>query len=118
MRGIKMELMNKYFELQKEIYNYFGYKEDWVVMPIGGAGLEYYWAFDESEDKFVRFAETKEQLDSDGNFYENSIYHQRFLSKWVYKGRDYTMVCVDTHTDGNKFLQIFDNSKYCGIVKE
>lgn len=43
--------------------------------------------------------------------YSNEIYTQRFLPKWVYRGKDYTMICVDTHTDGNKFLQIFDNSK-------
>ncbi len=29
----------------------------------------------------------------------------------VYRGQDYTMISVDTHVDGNKFLQIFDNKK-------
>ena len=58
------------------------------------------------------FAETPEQLDdADGNYYEDEIYTQRFLPKWVYRGEDYTMVCVDTHTDGNQFLRIFDNLK-------
>jgi len=49
------------------------------------------------------------------SFYRNDIYTQRFLSKWVYRGEDYTMICVDTHTDGNKFLQIFNNKKEIGL---
>lgn len=32
-----MKLLNEYFKLQKEIYDYFGYKEDWVVIPIDDA---------------------------------------------------------------------------------
>lgn len=103
-----MKLLDDYFKLQKEIYDYFGYKEDWVVIPIED-GTEWFWHFDGQE---VRFAETIEDLkDEDGNYYLNELYTQRFLKKWVYRTDDYTMICVDTHTDGNKFLQIFDNKK-------
>jgi hypothetical protein len=61
----------------------------------------------------VKFAETIEALDDweAGEYYSNEIYTQRFLPKWVYRTDDYTMICVDTHVDGNKFLQIFDNAK-------
>ena len=52
-----------------------------------------------------------ELLNSDGDYYQNEIYTQRFLPKWVYRGKEYTMICVDTRTDGNTFLQVFDNSK-------
>lgn len=100
-----MELLKQYFELQNKIYEYFGYVEDWVVIPLEDS-TEYYWITDGDS---VRFAETKEKLSSDGNYYENIIYKQRFLKKWVYRGEKYTMICVDTRTDGNKFLQIFDN---------
>jgi len=105
-----MELLNDYFKIQKQLYDYFGYVEDWVVIPIDD-GSEYFWMLNEVEG-FVRFAKTKEQLFSnDCDYYENKIYTQRFLSKWVYPAKDYTMICVDTRTDGNKFLQIFDNNK-------
>lgn len=58
------------------------------------------------------FAETLEELESEeGDYYEHEIYTQRFLPKWVYRGEDYTMICVDTRVDGNKFLQVFDNKK-------
>jgi len=104
-----MKLLDDYFKLQKEIYNYFGYKEDWVIIPLDDQ-TDCFWTLNEGEG-YVRFAETKEKLNSNGNYYENEIYTQRFLPKWVYRGKDFTMICVDTHTDGNKFLQVFDNKK-------
>lgn len=108
-----MKLLDDYFKIQKEIYDYFGYKEDWVVIPIDDA-RQYYWHLtNEGYGDKVLFAKDKnnvfEGTNEDG--YSNEIYTQRFLPKWVYRGKDFTMICVDTHTDGNKFLQIFDNSK-------
>lgn len=108
-----MKKLDQYFKLQQEIYKYFGYVEDWVVIPIDDA-REYFWMLSEPED-LVRFAETEEILFNEkrGDCYENEVYRQRFLPKWVYRTDDYTMICVDTRTDGNKFLQMFDNSKKC-----
>jgi len=107
-----MKLLSDYFTLQNQIYDYFGYQEDWVIIPLDDV-TDYYWELEGEGPGRVRFAKTKHQLlDVEaGNYYENSIYTQRFLPKWVYRGPEYTMICVDPHTDGNKFLQIFDNSK-------
>ena len=107
-----MKLLDDYFEIQKKIYDYFGYKEDWVVIPIDDA-REYFWKMTGYLIGYVRFAETEEQLNDEigMGYYENEIYTQRHLPEWVYRGKDYTMICVDTNTDGNKFLQIFDNKK-------
>lgn len=105
-----MNELDEYFKIQEKIYDYFGYKEDWVVIPIEDA-RSMYWILDQNTDGTgtVRFAETEEKLFSDGNYYENVIYTQRFLPKWVYPGKDFTMICIDARTDGNKFLQIFSN---------
>jgi hypothetical protein len=105
-----MELLKEYFRLQKEIYQYFGYVEDWVVIPLEDA-TKYNWYFD---GRLVHFSEkpfTVELVSEGKEMYQNELYTQRFLPKWVYEGPEYTMICVDTHTDGNKFLQVFDNSK-------
>lgn len=103
--------LDKYFSLQKEIHDYFGYVEDWRVIPLEDS-TNYYWRLYGEGPEEVRFAVTEKKLeDPRGNYYEDEIYTQRFLPKWVYRGKDYTMVVVDTHTDGNKFLRIFDNSK-------
>lgn len=102
-----MKLLQEYFKLQKEIYEYFGYVEDWVKIPLDDC-TDYLWCI--SGDNEVVFAESEEDFKS-GKYYGNEIYRQRFLPKWVYPGSEYTMICVDTHTDGNKFLSVFDNSK-------
>jgi hypothetical protein len=107
-----MKILNKYFKLQKEIYDYFDYQEDWVKIPIDDA-TDCYWKIQGTETRgSVIFAKEKKYLiNGSGDTYSNEIYTQRFLKKWVYRAEDYTMICVDTHCDGNKFLQIFDNSK-------
>ena len=107
-----MQLLNEYFALQKQIYDHFGYVENWKVIPLDDA-TEYFWCLNgEGYGGSVHFADTEEDLEQeDGNYYVNEIYTQRFLSKWVYRAEDYTLVCVNTGTDGNVFLQVFDNSK-------
>jgi len=52
-----------------------------------------------------------EELKDDADYYEDTIYQQRFLPKYIYEGLEYTMISVDTQTDGNKFLAVFDNKK-------
>jgi len=108
-----MKLLDDYLKLKEEIFDYFGYKEDWKVIPIDDA-REYYWYLTgEGHGDEVKFAKDKDNVfegtEDDG--YSNEIYTQRFHRKWVHRGKDYTMICVDTHTDGNQFLQIFDNTK-------
>lgn len=108
-----MEILDKYLSLQKEIFDHFGYVEDWVVIPIDDR-RQMYWHLDQVDDcnGTVAYHDKKEVAEArDGNHYENDIYTQRFLPKWVYRAPAYTMICVDTHTDGNKFLAIYDNSK-------
>ena len=109
-----MKLLDEYSKLKEEIYNYFGYIEDWVVIPIEDR-REYFWDLGNNE---VIYAENENDFNT-GNYYEDEIYTQRFLTKWVYEKEDYTMICVDTHTDGNKFLAIYDNSKrIIGLIDE
>ncbi len=106
-----MELLDKYFELQEQIYTHFGYVEDWRVIPINDA-REYFWRLEGEGPGEVHFADSEQELQAqEGNYYVNEIYTQKHLPKWVYRANDFTMICVDTHTDGNKFLQIFDNAK-------
>ena len=106
-----MELLDKYLDMQREIYTHFGYVEDWRVIPIDDA-REYYWRLYGEGPGTVRYAKTPEKLDDPAlDYYTNEIYTQRFLPKWVYRSEDYTMVCVDTRVELNVFLQIFDNAK-------
>jgi hypothetical protein len=106
-----MELLDKYMDLKKQIFDYFGYVEDWCVFPIVDT-TESYWTINGSDTcGSVTFADTVEQFESDGDYYMEDIYTQRFLNKWVYRAPEYTMILVATGCDGNTFLRIFDNEK-------
>ena len=106
-----MQLLDEYFSIEKKIHEYFGYEENWRVIPIDDS-RKYYWHLEGEGPGTVHFADTEEELRTQtGEYYTNEIYTQRHLAKWVYRGQDYTMIAVDTQTDGNKFLSIFDNAK-------
>jgi len=105
-----MKLLGEYFKLQNEIYEYFGYQEDWVVIPMESK-LNYFWYIDPTEKDHVIYWESKKDVVELGQWYQDGIYTQRFLPKWVYRGPEFTMICTNPGVDGNKFLSVFDNTK-------
>lgn len=102
-----MKALKKYQEGLSEIYEYFGYVDPWEVFPIDDR-TELYWEL--TKDTVV-FGDT--ELEVSNVEYEGSFYYVREVDgkKNVYRGKDYTMIVVDTQTDGNVFLSIFDNGK-------
>ena len=104
-----MKLLNDYTEALEAIYDYFGFVEDWTVFPIDIRD-EYYWKITAIE---VTFYDSLKAYETDDGMhsYSNEIYYHRHYPKAIYVGKDYTLIMVDTHTDGNKFLAIFDNNK-------
>ena len=53
-----MKLLQDYFAIQKEVHDYFGYVEDWVVIPVEDS-RECFWWSNEAE---VHFADTEKEL--------------------------------------------------------
>ncbi|MGD9157249.1 MAG: hypothetical protein PVG39_02485 [Desulfobacteraceae bacterium] len=102
-----MKLMDDFGTALRKIYNHVDFKEDWAVYPISDR-TDMFWSEDGKE---VKFADSMKDFNSDGNYYVDEIYKQRFYKKWVYRGKKLTLIIVDTHTDGNKFFAIYDNSK-------
>jgi len=102
-----IKLMENYNKALQAIYDHVGFVEDWVVYPIDDRTGMYFILSAES----VKYAETIEKMVSDGDYYQDEIYTQRFYEKHIYRGEKLTMVFVDTHTDGNKFFAVFDNAK-------
>ena len=104
---MNLECINDYNKALEDLYNHVGFVEDWVVCPIEDC-TKYYWSVDEEN---VKYADSIEQYNSDGDYYRDEIYKQRFYDKWVYEGKDLTMIFCDPHVDGVKWFRIFDNSK-------
>ncbi len=101
-----MKALDDYFALRDVIFAYFGYEEDWCVLPINDNRCRY-WYLDGDGPGTVHFAESEDELASgEGNCYDDEI-----LPKGVYRGAECTMIAVDTRTDGNKFLRVFSNAK-------
>ena len=97
-----MKLLKEYFSLQKEIYKYFGYVENWKLIPIVD-DTDVYWYLGEDVIFFdYNKFDPKKVYDDDFNGYSNVIYTQRHLDQYVYARKEYTMICADTRTDGNK----------------
>jgi hypothetical protein len=111
-KGIEtMQLLDQYFETQQKIFEFFGYAEDWKVIPLDDC-RDKFWHIDGEGPGTVYYADTEYQLlEAVGDYYADEIYTQCHLPKWVYRANGFTMVCCDPHTDGNKFLRIFDNTK-------
>lgn len=107
-----MKLLKEYFALQAKIYEHFGYVEDYVVIPLDDHTDEFWYLTPDETHIYHSSKEFTVDMVTAGNeLYSGTVYTQRFLPKWVYRTDDYTMICVDTHCDGNKFLMVFDNAK-------
>jgi hypothetical protein len=106
------DLITAYFRLQAEIYSLFDYVEDWRVIPLDDQRHRH-WYYDGNETHgTVWFSDqelTTEILQEGKHLYSATLYTQRFLPRWIYRADGLTMICADTHTDGNKFLMIFSN---------
>jgi len=103
-------LMVSYKSALNEIYDHVGFKEDWVIYPIDDR-TDKVWSL--IGDSAVRYAENEEKLldEAAGEYYEDEIYKQRFYTKWVYEGKDLTMIFCDPHVDGMKYFGVFSNQK-------
>ena len=121
------DIVDTWLEAQEAIAKHVGYKEDWRVIPFDDS-REFFWAVDKFEREWCRFSEKKVALeywlknDDYGDYgmevYSDVIYTQRHLPKWVYRGKEFTVVCCDTQTDGNKLLRIFRNDREIILKKE
>lgn len=101
-----MKELDAYLEAIQDVYAYFDYQEHWRVYPIDDC-REMYWMMVRS-DKVVWSDEpfTEETITEGNRIYSGEIYHTP-----IYRKEKYTAMIVDTNTDGNIFLMIFDNTK-------
>lgn len=104
-----MKLLDDYSKTQESIYNYFGFKEGCKVYPIED-NRKYFWTIDSIN--VTSYDSIEAYKTGDGmQTYSDKILYLSGYPKAVYEGKEYTLIMIDTHTDGNKFLAIFDNSK-------
>ena len=113
-----MKLMDDFNKSLQGLYDHVGFTEDWTVYAVEDKVGMFWKIIPEKESIFsgntvdcVRYADTMNQFNSDGDYWEDEIYMQRHYDKWIYRGTELTMIIVDTHCDGNKFFAFFSNNK-------
>lgn len=102
-----MNLLENYNTALQALYDHVGFVDDWVVYPIDDC-TDYYWATDGDQ---VKYARTVDEFESNGDFYYDDVYRQRFYTKHIYEGSELAMIFCDPHVDGMKYFRIFDNNK-------
>lgn len=107
-----MSVIDIYFGAKKRVHEYFGYISNWKEIPMED-GREYYWMLFNNKIVYSPDKFTPDIIVSGMSIYSAEIYNQRHLDKYIYKNEDYTMISIDTRTDGNKFLMIFSNNLEC-----
>jgi hypothetical protein len=107
-----MNVAEEFFNAQKALFEHVGFVPDWVEYAIDDQ-REMLWETNMTPNGggHVKFAETQEKMDSDGEYYQDEIYTQRFYEKWVYEGEDVTMIFCHPGVDGINWFKVFDNSK-------
>jgi len=114
------DLLDAYFSLRDDVHAAFSYREDWRAIPLDDCrGIA--WMLVGGEGAGGRVVQATEpslpltlELIREGSRVSSAaIYTQRFLPKWVYRTPTHVLACVDTRTDGNKFLQVFSAKLEC-----
>lgn len=99
------QALNQITTLTQQIYEHVGYSEGWTFLPLDDC-TDHVWALTRGG---VEYADSVDDFTETGDYYSNEFYRDAISS--VYRGAEFTAIAVDTHCDGNKFLQIFDNTK-------
>lgn len=110
------DLIGGYFDQREKVFAYFGYVEDWRAIPLDDCrGMHWMIVGDDKDGTVVWSPDpfTEEALAKGETIFSGPIYTQRFLPKLVYRKEEFTMISVDTQTDGNKFLMVFESALEC-----
>jgi hypothetical protein len=110
------EKLKAFEELKQQIFEAFGYVEDWRAFPLF-IELSAHWFLtgEEGEDEIV-FSPTPfttELIESGEQIFSAYVYSYRHLNKYVYRTDTHTMVLADPRSDLNIFLYVFDNKNQC-----
>lgn len=110
-----LQNLNIMSNAEERLFEYFGYRHDWRIFPVV-EDLESYWRIDEHGGTLLTSNNEASLDDNDASLDDNDaddfcraeIYCH--LEQHVWRGADYTMALVDTHTDGNIYLVILSNT--------
>lgn len=105
------ELLSRYNELESQILNYFGYQQEWTMLPLDDMTMMYWMLADDKvvwSDKLL----TAETVEKGMEIYDAVAYIAfNMTERWIWTKDDYTLLRVNTRSDNNHLLMVFDNSR-------
>lgn len=132
------ELVDAFFTAKAQLLESVGLRPDWVECPIDDC-RHMYWYIEDNSILYAGTLEALKELGDDyysddgmtvvyyqfwtkywmkqqqniewKEIYKDEIYTQRFYPKWVYRGKEVTLIMCDPHVDGCKWWRIYDNAK-------
>lgn len=109
------EAMLAYENAKQYVFEHCGYVEQWRDFPLNDERTSF-WSV--NQRGYVRHADSEKELkEQTGNYYEAEVVNNS-NNKGVYRGKRYTLVIINTNTDGNVFATVFDNLLERPWVKE
>lgn len=105
-----MQKFDEYFALESEIYSYFNYSPNWTLLPLEDQ-RSLYWILKDDGVIYAKEPITATLIENDGEYYSAYPYMQMSSPQWVFRGKDFTLISMDTESDGNKVLGIFSNER-------
>lgn len=104
------ELLSRYNELESQILNYFGYQQEWTMLPLDDMTMMS-WMLVTNRVIWSDKPLTVEII-KDGEIYDAFAFAAfNMVQRWVWEKEDYTLLRVDTRSDNNYLLMVFDNSR-------
>lgn len=104
--GTKITEIKKLLETlqttEQAIYEYFGLDPQWQDLKFSNC-TEYYWRFTEYAE--IYYGDVLKEVTN-----ENAYSAFQILDILIKKEK-YTLIAMDTQTDGNRYFAIFDNNK-------
>ena len=105
--------MNRFTSSRDELLGTFGVPDTWFTM-YPEDHLSDYW-FLMGRHKVVASDQpfTEESIEKGDIIYVNDIFTYRDFSQYVWRKHGLVLISVDTRTDGNKYLGLFDEDREC-----
>lgn len=103
-----MNIIERFDNAKQVLYDHIGFIENYLIYPIVNR-TETFWQLSPTESS-VKFAKEK-FISSDGKYYFNLIFTNRYYNKSIYHGKELTMIFVDLTIDNIKYFAFFSNDK-------
>lgn len=105
-----MHQLDAYRIARNHVLAYFGYCDDWRVLPLDDC-RQYVWQLKEREEQVLYATSLKELTTGEGLCFSAYLGAWPSTEKTVYRGPEYTAIVCDIACNGHASLVIFANTR-------